>query len=413
MVQEPGIEVPRLRALERLGLLDTPEDDRFDRITATAAEWLGTPVSLISFVDCDRQWFMSHHGLDVRETPRAIAFCAIAIESPETLVVEDTCVDPHFRDNPLVTGPPHVRFYAGQPLIDQSGARIGTLNVIDFIPRTLSDRQCELLKDLARWAETEIALSESELLREAAVRATQTKNQFLSRVSHELRTPLNSVLGFAQLAQIEARDEGTEAGEAIEMILQSGRHLLCLIDELLDYARIESGELPLDIGPVEVDRVVTETVATLQPQAAAQGVTMSVSDHEPPAIVAHADHHRLLQVLLNLGSNAIKYNRHEGTVEIGVEPGPDGLVSISVRDTGIGIAPADRQRLFQPFERLGAEQLGIEGTGIGLSLSAALVERMNGTITVRSTPDAGSTFTVVLPAATTECSTTGTALRSI
>lgn len=155
----PEDEALRLAALRSLGLLDTPPEQRFNRITRTAARVLGVPMSTLTLVDSDRQWFKSRYGLFVAETPRRIAFSAHAIMSPELLVVEDTLKDERFSDNPLVTGPPHLRFYAGRPLASPSGRRLGTLCIMGREPRTLSAEDRLGLEDLAAWAEMELNLS--------------------------------------------------------------------------------------------------------------------------------------------------------------------------------------------------------------------------------------------------------------
>lgn len=155
----PEDEARRLAALRSLGLLDTPPEQRFNRITRTAARVLGVPMSTVTLIDADRQWFKSRYGLFVAETPRRISFCAHAIVSGELLVVEDTHNDERFRDNPLVTGPPHIRFYAGRPLVSPAGLRMGTLCIMGREPRTLSDEDRLGLDDLAAWAEMELNVS--------------------------------------------------------------------------------------------------------------------------------------------------------------------------------------------------------------------------------------------------------------
>lgn len=228
--------------------------------------------------------------------------------------------------------------------------------------------------------------------RDEALRATQAKDRFLSRMSHELRTPLTSILGFGQLLQMEDLEDADLA--AVDQIVGSGRHLLELINEVLDIARIESGHLSLSLEPVALDRVVADCVALMAPQAEAAGVTM----REEGEAHALSDQQRTKQVVLNLVSNAIKYNDAEMRVDIAVGPGPDGTVRLTVTDTGMGISPADQERLFTPFERLAACDTDVEGTGVGLALTRTLVEAMGGSIGVDSERGRGSTFWVLLPA---------------
>jgi signal transduction histidine kinase/CheY-like chemotaxis protein len=232
--------------------------------------------------------------------------------------------------------------------------------------------------------------------RAEAERANQAKSEFLSRMSHELRTPLNAVLGFGQLLAAGELQDRQRAN--VDQILTAGRHLLTLINEVLDLSRIEAGELAVSLEPVRLAAVLDDTVDLVAPLAAARRVSLTTTAGETDAWV-QADQQRLKQVLLNLLSNAIKYNREDGHVRVRVElPGTD-RVRVVVADTGAGIAPDMLPLLFSPFERLGAEHGDIEGTGLGLSLSKSLVEAMGGTIEVTTTPGAGSTFTVELGAA--------------
>jgi PAS domain S-box-containing protein len=236
---------------------------------------------------------------------------------------------------------------------------------------------------------------EAELVeaRDAANAASVAKSDFLSRMSHELRTPLNVVLGFTQLLQMD--DLGEEQQNWLSQILMAGRHLLDLINEVLDIERIESGVLSLSPEAVSLHDVLDETVEAMRPIAAGHDVTieqdMGREDH-----FVRADRQRLKQVMLNLLSNAVKYNRFGGRISVSTSVEGD-LVRAHISDTGIGIAPQYLQRLFTPFDRLGAEESSIEGTGVGLSLSLRLVQAMNGTVTVDSALGEGSTFSVSLP----------------
>ena len=247
-------------------------------------------------------------------------------------------------------------------------------------------------------AEELLASRTAELVaaRDSALSATQSKNAFLSTTSHEIRTPLNAILGFTQLLQLS--DLSPEDRDGVDRILVAGRHLLALINELIDISRIESGELSLSVEPVLVRPLVEETCQLMTTLAAARSITVSQGCQRPDLAVL-ADQQRLRQILVNLVSNAIKYNRPGGTVSITCQAEEDGRVNLVVTDTGPGIQAADLERIFAPFERLGAEQTGIEGTGIGLPLARALAQAMAGQLTASSTPGEGSAFTVTLPPA--------------
>ncbi len=235
----------------------------------------------------------------------------------------------------------------------------------------------------------------SDNKRAIAERASRAKNDFLSRMSHELRTPLNSVLGFGQLLQLDP-GLGEQRREHVDQIVRGGRHLLELINEVLDISRIENGTLSLSPEPVDLREAVREAVALVRPLAEERAIAVRVDGDYAGYVLA--DHQRLKQVLLNLLSNAIKYNRHGGNVEVAAER-ENGHVRLEVSDTGPGVPPDRLERLFEPFDRLGAEHKGIEGTGLGLALSRSLVEVMGGTLTAANRPVEGASFAVALPAA--------------
>jgi signal transduction histidine kinase/ActR/RegA family two-component response regulator len=233
-------------------------------------------------------------------------------------------------------------------------------------------------------------------------RANAAKSEFLSRMSHELRTPLNAILGFGQLLELELRDE--RHSRQVREIRQAGDHLLALINDVLDLARVESGKLSISPEPVDLHAAVLEAVSLLRPLARERSVQWpdpSVQTLKACEVQVRADRTRLKQVLLNLLSNAIKYNRVQGVVGISCQAETHAgqpWVRLAVRDTGEGLTPEQQARLFVPFERLDAEARRIEGTGIGLALSKRLIEMMGGSIGVDSQP-AGSEFWIRLPVA--------------
>jgi PAS domain S-box-containing protein len=230
--------------------------------------------------------------------------------------------------------------------------------------------------------------------KQQADRANRAKSEFLSRMSHELRTPLNAILGFGQLLRLDDLTEGQR--ESVDQILRGGRHLLGLINEVLEISRIETGSLAISSEAVNVAELLTETLELIRPLAAERDIRIQTPSVEDCPWVVQADHQRLRQVLLNLASNAVKYNHHGGSIGFACQAAADGRVRILVHDTGPGI-PADKlPRLFTPFDRLGAEQTDIQGTGMGLALSKRLTEAMGGTLTAHSVQGKGSTFTVEL-----------------
>jgi PAS domain S-box-containing protein len=242
------------------------------------------------------------------------------------------------------------------------------------------------------------ATAEAERARHEAEQANRAKSEFLSRMSHELRTPLNSILGFAQVLEDVSLPPEYRAG--VRHILNGGRHLLNLINEVLDIARIEADQQPMSLEPVMVQAAIREAVDMVRPLAAARGIWVGEVPHPAAERYVRADRQRLTQVLLNLLSNAVKYNRAQGTVRIGCEPVRDQAgqerLRIRVTDDGPGIAPERRDQLFVPFARLGAEHTAVEGTGLGLALSQRLATVMGGALMLERSGDEGSTFCVDL-----------------
>ncbi len=237
-----------------------------------------------------------------------------------------------------------------------------------------------------------------EAARDEAQRANAAKSEFLSRMSHELRTPLNAILGFSQL--LEMSNPSPKQRENIGQVLRGGRHLLNLINEVLDISRIEAGRLEFVVEPVKVARVLEEAVSLVRPLATQRDITLKINRAERSldGVMVEADRQRLKQVLLNLLSNAIKYNHQGGRVDLICErASAGGCLRLSVRDTGPGISTKDLPRLFLPFERLGVNQSEVEGTGIGLAISKRLAGAMGGTISVESAEGQGSTFSLELP----------------
>jgi signal transduction histidine kinase len=412
----------RLQALDRLRVLDTPPEPAFDGIVRLAAHICDAPMSAISLVDRDRQWFKARLGVALTETPAEFAFCALAMAGEEILVVEDAAADPRFATSPLVVGPPHQRFYAAAPLRTSQGHALGALCVLDRVPRALTAAQRDALATLATQVvmllEHRLALNEQaesgaalqakarELadlngrLRDAvstAERANRLKDEFLANMSHELRTPLNAILGFSKLTEraIFGPIPDPYKGYAAD-IHRSGLHLLDLVNDLLDLSKINAGCETLDEKQVMLPQVASEVLDLMRPRAESKGVRL-VAEHLEPVVV-RADARRLRQILLNLLSNAVKFTAPGGSAELRATLQQDGDLVVFVQDTGLGMSEQECQNVFEPFVRGATHEVrNEEGTGLGLPITKRLVELHGGTIAMASQRGVGTTVTVRLP----------------
>ena len=280
-------------------------------------------------------------------------------------------------------------------------ARDGKETVVSYNATTFYDRDRTLqgvyaaARDVTERRRLDQVLQEKnvelESSRSIAEKANLAKSEFLSSMSHELRSPLNAILGFAQLMESDSPPPTPSQKESIAQILQAGWHLLKLINEILDLAKIESRQMTLSEEPVPLAEIMLDCQSMIEPQAQQSGIRMIFPQFERPCFVL-ADETRLKQVLINLLSNAIKYNIKQGSVEVKCTENTPGRIRVSIRDTGAGLSPEQLGQLFQAFNRLGQEAGGEEGTGIGLVVAKRLVELMGGEIGVDSTIGVGSVF---------------------
>jgi signal transduction histidine kinase len=412
----------RLEALHRLRVLDTPRDPAFDGLARLAANLCVTPIAAISLIDRDRQWLKARFGLDIDQAPIDQAICVHAIDGNGVFVVRDTLADERFCDIPLVAGPPHIRFYAAAALRTSDGHVLGTLCVMDHVPRDLEHAQRDALRLLASQVvvliEHALALREQadanalvgakslELsslntrLRDAvaeAERANRLKDEFLANMSHELRTPLNAIIGFSELMERTyfgpvAEPYATYASD----IHRSGLHLLELVNDLLDLSKIGAGREVLSDDRVGMAALVHNVVGLMRPRAERKSLRLVDACQHAPTL--RADERRLQQILLNLLSNAVKFTDAGGTVEVRCEIAADGDLCLAVSDTGIGMSEQDCRIAFEPFGQASKHHVrGEEGTGLGLAITKRLVELHGGTIELASSPGAGTTVTVRLP----------------
>lgn len=391
----PENEEDRLRKLYELGILDTLEEQAYDDLTMLAAEICGTPIALVSLVDRDRQWFKSHHGLDARETPREYAFCAHAILDDDIFVVEDSSKDERFFDNPLATGGPHVKFYAGAPLIMSDNSKLGTLCVIGNEEKTISHAQKEALSALARQVVSQLELrlkvKELEIL-------DHTKDEFISMVNHELRTPLTSIYGSLSLLNNKADQFEDKHKKLINISFNNTERLLSLVNDILDVAKMESGQLDLNNEELNIVKLLEKSVELNEQYCKECHTTLTLNYPENnECIRVNGDELRLLQVMSNFISNAAKFTHENDLIEINVRI-ENKYAVVEITDHGPGISSDLQGLVFTKFKQLGTNNNNkLPGTGLGLNISKNIIELQQGIVGFESIPNEQTTFYFKLP----------------
>ena len=401
----PFDEVERLRAVIRYDILDTPPEETYDRITRLAARIFQVPAALIGILDDDRIWFKSRYGLELTEAPRNTGPLAAVLlqKEPFFIDVDDTSGTPVLALPASGGEYGDARFCAGVPLTTPDGFTVGALLLVDTKPRAFDTAELASLEDLAALIMEQLKLrlaavaskSKLEDIKSSGDNVGLAHKEFATTLVHELRSPLNSILGFAQLLEIE-NPSSSQLGW-IKQILHAGWHQASLIEDFYKLAVEKSEQKALRMESLPLFDILDECYMMMKPQALLKSIHLRVLRNEDcPAV--YADRTKLKQVLINLLSNAIKYTLDGGKVTIQWENSFPDRTRISIRDTGIGIAAEKMDELFEPYNRLGQEAGSEEGMGIGLTVTKKLVEIMDGTIGVTSTEGAGSTFWIELAA---------------
>ena len=398
----PPDEEERLRDLVCLRILDTPPEPRFDRITRVAQHLFRVPIATIALIDRQRQWLKSKQGVEARETPRSISLCGHTILQDDVFVVENAVADARFADNPLVTGHPSIRFYAGTPLRGPSGRRVGTLCVIDSVPRSSCAADRAALADLGHWAESELAnvgLTEAVSALEAEV---ARKREFATTIAHEVRTPLTSIR--AALGLVTANERlpvGAAERDMLDIANRNTMRLSRVLDDFLELENLDSGHVPIRTGIHGLLPLVESAIAAERDRATEGGVELKVSCVAAEAVI-RVDSEQLLRCLARVLSNAIKFSSPGQKVEV-IAESTRSAARIAIRDHGPGIPASYMSRLFRPFAQADASDSRSQGgAGLGLAITKQLVEKMGGSIAVHCPREGGTWVTFEFPLQTDE-----------
>ncbi|HEY4320947.1 MAG TPA: HAMP domain-containing sensor histidine kinase [Gemmatimonadales bacterium] len=388
----------RLAAVRASGLLDTPPEESFDRLTRLAARLIHAPATFLSVVDDEREFYKSSFGFpEPIATIRQVvgtSFCEYAIRSTLPLVLDDVTQFPEFQQIPQVQEL-GVRSYLGVPLVTDSGDVIGSFCAVDMQTRTWTDIERDVMVELAESALREmrlrLALARAERGVESAQRTARSREQILAVVAHDLRTPLGTVMiGAHILAQSKLAGP---ARQVLGSVTSAATSMAALIADLTNAPLADGGRLPLDRQPIQADRLMRDSVAVLGTVAQRQGIGLMADACDTMPIVA-VDYERMLRVFANLIGNAIKFSTPGMTVHVRARAEAT-MVRFSIADQGVGIAPNDLPRVFERFWR-GNEE-GRIGTGLGLAIAKEIVEAHGGTLSVASEVGAGSTFSFTVP----------------
>ncbi|KAB1065736.1 sensor histidine kinase [Salibacter halophilus] len=381
----------REEELKMYSILDTLPEEDYDNITRIASEICETKISLISFLDTNRQWFKSHHGTEIEETPIEHSFCRHAIKNKDDLyIVPDARIDEKFKDNPFVTGDSNIVFYAGVPLTSENGTPLGTLCVIDEKPKELTKSQTSSLKALANQVINLLKLRKNKTQLEESVRSLELKNeeleQFAYVAAHDIKSPLNNILSLSSMiSSSKSNSLDDETKEMIGYIEESSGKLKKLVDGLLEYSK--------------ADNYLKTERETIKAVDFKNDILSFYLDDDQSKVTFNCEPDNLFtnkvalqQILLNLIGNSIKYNDKEQTkINITITEDPKHYY-FDVSDNGPGIPKDHQKKIFDIFHRVKMDHEDDSGHGIGLATVKKLVTSLGGEIEVHSKEGEGATF---------------------
>ena len=383
-------ERERLRSLRSYNVLDTDAEDSYDDIVQIAASICQSPIALVTMVDENRCWFKANLGLEgATEAPRDIAYSTLVLDNPlEPTIIEDAWADDRFKDKPLATAEPPMRFFCGTPLVNEDGFVLGSLCIIDHVPRKMSEQQISAMKTLARQVVNQMELrkkmKEVDHLNEKLRDAYKEMEKFSYSISHDLKAPLRTIEGYSEILMEDFMDSlDEEAQEYLGRIQSSTRHMRVLIDSILDLSRI--GRKPINRDKIDMSTLAQEIYDLLD-------VPDNCSINVQLGLKAVGDTELVRTLLQNLLDNAVKYSSKVDCPEVSfgrteTERGP----AFFVRDNGSGFDPKYQDKMFDLFQRL-HKQSDFTGTGIGLSMVKKVVEKHGGEIWAEGAVNKGATF---------------------
>jgi len=389
----------RLAALHRYGILDTPVEADFDNLTALAAAICEAPMSIINFIDQNRQWFKASVGMAAREAPLDTAICTHAMMQQDLFIIPDTLKDDRFSENPLCCGIENLRFYAGAQLRTPDGFVLGTVCVVDHVPRELTEAQKNLLRTLANQVINMLELrKQAEVHRQIGAKLDAElaiRKEILGVVTHDLRSPLNAVNLVAHLLEDPAglsEDDLTPA-EMGQMLRDCVGDMHRLVADLSDFSVVEQGGLSMNLAKCDPQAILAGAERRFCLPAENAGIELKVVSSDLPKSFL-ADEQRITQAIGNLLFNAIKFTPAGGRITVSAVRSGE-RISFAVADTGCGIPPEKIGHVFDRFWTDGDARHG--GRGIGLAIAQSIAHAHGGEIGVTSKVGEGTTFTMTLP----------------